>query len=74
LNNSVSVNAPEGFELSLTDDQNFTNSLTLSPENGKLDRIIFVRFVPGYDRGYYDFISINSGSINSNLKVSGNSR
>ncbi len=74
LSSSLMLEAPEGFEMSLLDDTGFSNTLTIATENGKIDKIIFVRFVPSGDSGYYDFIRINSDALVSKVKVIGNER
>ena len=63
LTDKVNVKAPDGFELSLSEDQKFTDQLTLIPENGKIDNVIFVRFSPDSEKGYYGFISVDLGSV-----------
>ncbi len=74
LNSQIIITAPEGFEISLKDDRDFSNSLLLNPENGKIDKIIFVKFVPDEAKEYYDFISNKFGGIERKIKVVGNSR
>lgn len=74
LQSNITINPPEGFEVSLKSDYGFTKSLSLTPESGKLDKIIFVRFVPDDKRGYYGFISVNSGYSENKVRVSANSR
>ena len=74
LTEQININAPDGFEISLSDDSDFSNSISFYPENGNAERIIFVRFDPDEDKGYYDFITLRTGNIERKLKVSANSR
>jgi len=74
LESSVSVNAPDGFEVSIDDNIGFEKNLVLYPEKGRIEKIIFVRFVPDAEKNYYDFVTNKSGSIKTDVKVSGNSR
>lgn len=70
----VVINAPDGFEISFISDADFANTISLNPVNGKVDKIIFVRFVPNKEKRYYDFILNKSGNLDPVLKVMGNSR
>ena len=71
LQNNVTVTAPGGFLISLKNDRDFSNNIILTPDSGKLDKIIFVLFVPNEDRRFYDFISIESPETSGKIKVSG---
>jgi len=74
LENKVTINAPNGFEVSISDDSKYSNSITVYTNNGKLDQIIFIRFIPDSEKRYYDFIENQSGKVSSRLKVMGTSR
>ncbi|HMS65639.1 MAG TPA: right-handed parallel beta-helix repeat-containing protein, partial [Ignavibacteria bacterium] len=74
VNEKITVSAPEGFLISLSDYSGFSRSLTLYPASGSIEKIIFVRFEPEDDKGYFDFITNSSGNIVTKVKVSGNAR
>lgn len=74
LKTPVIITATEGFQIGLNDDSNFSGTITLKPENGKVNNIIFVKFVPDDSRRYYGFISNKSGNIEHNVKVNGDSK
>lgn len=74
LIDKITVIAPEGFEISLDDDSGFGKTINLNPISGKVEKIIFVRFLFDENKGYFGFITNVSGNIKSNVKVSGNSR
>jgi len=74
LKSRITITAPEGFEISLNDDSDFSNSLSLNPDNGKIDKIIFVKFSGSNNKRYYDYIINKSDNITVNTKVIGNSR
>lgn len=73
LKDIVEINAPEGFELNLYHTGDYSGKLTILPEKGKINEIIYVRFIPDTERMYYDFISVNSGIANTKIKVMGKS-
>lgn len=74
LKENLNITAPDGFEVSLDYNSEFSKSLTVNPVNGKVDKIIFVRFVPDNEKGYYDYIVNKSGSLVAGVKVMGSSR
>ena len=74
LSEPVSIIAPEGFEVSLNSDRGFSGSLTIYPNSGVTEEIIFVRFSPAESKGYYDFIVNKTGLTETSIKVKGNSR
>ncbi|HMQ70186.1 MAG TPA: right-handed parallel beta-helix repeat-containing protein [Ignavibacteria bacterium] len=71
LKNEVVITAPEGFMISLKNDENYSKSLTLQPRSNNLDNIIFVKFLPERKTGYYDFITFKSGELSGQFKVKG---
>jgi len=46
ISEPVYVNAPEGYEISLFNDHDFSNKIILSSETGVVENIIFVRYNP----------------------------
>jgi parallel beta-helix repeat protein len=70
----VTVTAPEGFNVSLRDDINFSKTVTVYPVKGSVNAIIFVKFNPDEDKGYTGFVTNSINNIKSEVKVSGNSR
>jgi len=71
LQNPILITAPDGFEISLKDDSEYSNSISLNPEIGSVDKMIFVKFVPYESKRYYDFISVKSGNTENKIKVTG---
>ncbi len=71
LTQPLVVSAPEGFAVSFKSDVNFSKTISINPDNGKVSRVIFVKFVSEESRIYYDFISNQSGALNSLIKVTG---
>lgn len=74
LTEPVTVTSPDGFTVSLKEDEFFGNLLTLNPVNGVVEKIIFVRFDPDEEKDYYDLIINRSGIAEGSVKVIGNSR
>jgi hypothetical protein len=74
LTDQVSISAPEGFEISLSDGYGFSKTLNLTPDKGYIDQIIYVRFIPNSEKGYYDYIINKSGNVVSKIKVRGSSK
>lgn len=73
IDETLTVSAPDGFEVSTDDNIGYNKVLRLKPENGTLERIVFVRFIPGSVKKFEGLISNKSGSLNYNVKVSGDS-
>ena len=67
----VFISAPAGFEISLKEDIGFSNSIKIDPLNGKVDNIIFVKFLGSNNKMYFDFILNKSDNIIVNKKVTG---
>ncbi|MCY7360764.1 MAG: right-handed parallel beta-helix repeat-containing protein [Ignavibacteria bacterium] len=74
LKSSVTIKSPEGFVISLDDDSGYSDSITLSPAEGKIEKIIFVKFIPSVNKNYYGFINNTSLSVSDNVKVKGDGR
>ncbi|MEP7146557.1 MAG: hypothetical protein ABI792_06070, partial [bacterium] len=71
LTNPLTITSPAGFEISLKDDVNFSNTLSLIPENGKIDKIIFVKLSSENNIPESGYILNRSGNINTTVKLSG---
>ena len=72
LSSNALVTAPSDFEISLTSGSGFTNSLTLTPTNGKISTIIYVRFTPTQTKLYRgDIVHSSIGANNLNVKIEG---
>lgn len=73
FNGDVTINTPDGFKISLTQDANYINTILLSPVGGTLaGTTIYVRFMPDADRHYSANIShTSSGAANKNVSVQG---
>ena len=74
IKSEVTISAPDGFEISLSDDEGFSKSLNVFPESGKAEKIIFVRFVPDKEKSYYDSVINISGNLKAAVRVRGSSR
>jgi hypothetical protein len=74
LSGDLILSAPDGFELSLNDDSGYSKNISVIPDKGKIEKIIYVKFVPDKIKKYYDFIITKSGTLTNKIKVSGNSR
>jgi len=71
LSGEIIVTAPEGFEISFTEDLYFSKNLYFYPSNGSTDKIIFVKFTPENERLFYDLITVKAGEEIYNIKVKG---
>lgn len=69
LKDPVIITAPESIEISLYNDHDFKKMVTLNHENGKVDKIIFVKIDTYTGEDFYDIISNKSGFLVSNVKV-----
>ncbi|MBK9404163.1 MAG: hypothetical protein IPN57_06490 [Ignavibacteria bacterium] len=74
LKGEVTISAPEGFEISFSDDEGFSKSLNVFPESGKTEKIIFVRFVPDKEKSYYDSVINTAGNLKASVRLRGSSR
>lgn len=74
LTEPVTITAPEGFKLSLSETENYVKILTILPDNKNVFNVIYVRFIPESENNFYNYIKINSGSTDYSIKVTGNSR
>lgn len=72
LTQVLTITAPDGFEISFDNDGNFSKSMTVNPEGGKINKIIFVKFASETDIDYDNFISNQSGTVNSIIKIKAN--
>ena len=73
LTNSVSVTAPQNFEVSINSDGPFNNTVTLNPTAGVLNAVhVFVRMKSGLEVGSYSGnVTLASGTLNASVALSG---
>ena len=73
LTNSVSVTAPQNFEVSINSDGPFNNTVTLSPTAGTLNAVhVYVRMKSGLEVGSYSGnVTLASGTLNASVALSG---
>ena len=73
LTEDVTIAAPEHFEISLSTDGTFGNSLVLEPNEGTLEATaIYVRMMAGLDSGSYSGnLAFTSGNLSANVALSG---
>lgn len=72
LTQPLTITAPEGFEISFDNDADFSKSMTVNSEDGKINKIIFVKLAVKEDKNYDNFISNQSGTVNAIIKVKAN--
>ena len=73
LTSEVTVSAPEDFQVSESQDSDYSSSLTLSPTDGNIsDRTIYVRFSPTSATSVSGNVSnVATGATTRNVAVSG---
>jgi uncharacterized protein (DUF2141 family) len=72
ISDTLFIECPEGFEISLAEHTGFTQELTLIPVNGMVNDSVFVRFAPVADTKYEGEITHTAtGTEIKNLPVSG---
>ena len=73
LTNSVSVTAPQNFEVSINSDGPFNNTVTLNPTAGTLNAVhVYVRMKSGLEVGSYSGnVTLASGTLNASVALSG---
>ena len=73
LTSSVSVTAPQNFEVSINSDGPFNNTVTLSPTAGTLNAVhVYVRMKSGLEVGSYSGnVTLASGTLNASVALSG---
>ena len=73
LLDDITINAPEGFEISETSETNFSNEIILTGGETITDTEIFVRFAPQNNQLYSDIITnISTDATQRDITVSGN--
>lgn len=70
---AITITAPDGFEVSTDDNIGYNKVISLKPDKGKIEKIVFVRFIPGSVKKYYGSITNTSGILKYDVKVSGDS-
>ncbi len=73
LPNDIVITAPTGFEISVTAGAGFTNSITITPDNGSVpDTTIYARFNPATEQSYTGNIThVSTGATQQNIAVNG---
>ncbi len=73
LTNDIDINAPAGYEVSLTSGSGFASSLTLTQTGGTVaTTTIYVKFIPTAEQTYTgDIIHTSVGATQVNLALSG---
>jgi hypothetical protein len=72
LSSNVSVTAPAGFQVSLDSTTGYTQSLSIAPVSGSVNRTIYVRFSPSAPIAYNGNLSVsNSKTTTQTISLSG---
>ena len=73
LTTDATLTAPEHYEISLSSDSDYSESLTISPVNGVIDEtVIYVRMQAGLEEGSYSGdITLTCGTLNATVVLSG---
>ena len=72
LQDDLTVTAPTGFEVSETLSGTYTNTVTLSPSEGSLQTMVYVRLAAGLDEGTFSgTMVIASGNASASVNLSG---
>ncbi len=74
LKGEITISAPDGFEISFSDDEGYAKVLKVVPSGGKAEKIIFVRFVPDKEKSYYDYVVNTADNLKTSVRVRGSSR
>ncbi|MCD4736756.1 MAG: LamG domain-containing protein, partial [Bacteroidales bacterium] len=67
----LSIECPDGFTVSLSEQSGFLQNLNITPLNGKISDTLYVRFEPASAMAYYGTISHISGGTSRNIDVGG---
>ena len=71
LTSSVTVTAPSGYQVSTNQTSGFQNSISISPSDGSVNQIVYVRFAPTQVQSYSGNVSNASSGLVQNVSVSG---
>ncbi len=72
LQANLTVSAPNGYEVSATQNGTYNNSLTLTPSNGNIQANVFVRLSSGVSAGNYSGnMTLASGTTSATVSLSG---
>jgi hypothetical protein len=72
LTTNVTVAAPSGYQVSLSENAGFASSITVGHTGGSLGKTIFVKFCPTIEQDYTGVITnASSGATTVNVEVSG---
>ena len=71
LQSNVTVTMPTGFEVG-SDDNTYASSLSLTPANGSLQQMLYVRLAAGLNQGSYNgTMTLVSGNATQSVTLSG---
>lgn len=73
IGSQITVKAPEGFLISRDFDRNFAGTLSISPEFKERDIVIFVRFSPTAEKGYFGFTEVSTSGMLRLIRLNGSS-
>ena len=62
---NVSVSAPTGFQVSLDSLTGFTQSISITPNSGSVNRTVYVRFTPSAPIAYSGSLSVSSSKAST---------
>lgn len=71
LTNTVNINAPSGYTVSLNSGFGHTGMLNISPVNGLIDTTVYVKFAPTAVISYNDDLLITGTDVSSSVSLSG---
>ena len=73
LNENVTLDATNCFEICQTEDGIYTSSLTLTPSNGQVAQMVYVRLKAGLDVSRYadEALTLTSGNVIREINLSG---
>ena len=73
LTGNVTIVAPTHFEISQTENGSYTSSLTFSPSNGQVSRMVYVRLKAELSANRYlgETLTLTSGTISRYIALSG---
>ncbi len=72
LLSDVDIEAPAGFEISLTSGADFESSISIAPVDGSVDETIYVLFSPDSETEYSGNITNESIDVSEEVSVTGN--
>ena len=72
LQGNLTVTAPTGYEVCATENGTYTATLNLTPTNGALQKMVYVRLAASLNQGNYNgTMTLTSGSTTANVTLNG---